>query len=136
MSKHPHAELMALYAQDAMETDKPWERWEFKSPDLDVWNSFKMCRPTWEPIYEYRRKPRTIRIGEYDVPEPVREAPDIEQFYFHVEFLADDGIHGHYWKGTVHDYRLLERGLVHIDPKAAEIHSKALISLSAKGGAE
>lgn len=28
MTKHIHAELMAEYAKDAMETDKPWERWE------------------------------------------------------------------------------------------------------------
>lgn len=26
--KHVHAELMAEYAKDAMETDKPWERWQ------------------------------------------------------------------------------------------------------------
>ena len=26
---------------------------------------------------KYRIKPRTIRIGEYDVPEPMREAPDV-----------------------------------------------------------
>ena len=25
---HPHAASMKLYAEDAAETDKPWERWE------------------------------------------------------------------------------------------------------------
>ena len=26
--KHKHADLMALYALDSLETDRPWERWE------------------------------------------------------------------------------------------------------------
>ena len=26
---HIHAAAMAEYAKDALETDKPWERWEF-----------------------------------------------------------------------------------------------------------
>lgn len=29
MIAHIHYNLMALYAQDAAETDKPWERWQF-----------------------------------------------------------------------------------------------------------
>ena len=30
MTAHVHAALMLQYAKDAMETDKPWERWEVK----------------------------------------------------------------------------------------------------------
>ena len=57
---HPHAASMLLYAQDAAETDKPWERWEFKS-DM----GFHMClkHPEWNEHFEYRRKPRTITIN-------------------------------------------------------------------------
>ena len=33
MTAHKHANLMLQYAQDAMETDKPWERWEVKAPN-------------------------------------------------------------------------------------------------------
>lgn len=36
--KHPHAELMKQYAEDAMETDKPWERWEY-SCDGSPWGN-------------------------------------------------------------------------------------------------
>lgn len=61
MSKHPHAELMAQYAQDALETDTPWERWEVRQVA-------KGCEPSdWRPCmprdmlfprdFEYRRKP-------------------------------------------------------------------------------
>ena len=28
--KHKHADLMLQYAEDAMETDRPWERWEWR----------------------------------------------------------------------------------------------------------
>ena len=52
--KHPHAELMAQYAQDAMETDKPWERWRINKnlgwrnmESTDIFHSY----------YRYERKP-------------------------------------------------------------------------------
>jgi len=53
---HPHAESMKLYAEDAAETNKPWERWEMRNPartqewatlDSDVY---------WVRTFEYRRK--------------------------------------------------------------------------------
>ena len=60
MSKHRHAELMALYAQDALETDRPWERWEFRPKSR--WLPFLLGdHPLWEEECEYRRKPKTSR---------------------------------------------------------------------------
>lgn len=56
MAAHPHAELMALYAKDAAETDKPWERWECFDPSLKDWRSLG-SHPTWALTIEYRRKP-------------------------------------------------------------------------------
>jgi hypothetical protein len=50
---------MALYAQDAMETDKPWERWErMNKNDRDP--AWKQCvnHPNWWADIEYRRKPQ------------------------------------------------------------------------------
>ena len=35
--KHKHADLMLLYANDAQETDKPWERWEWKPRGVKLW---------------------------------------------------------------------------------------------------
>ena len=37
--KHVHAELMLQYAQDAMETDKPWDLWQWSVGYLDQWHS-------------------------------------------------------------------------------------------------
>ena len=57
MTAHKHAALMMQYAQDALETDKPWERWEFTASG----NEFESLsnHPYWYEDYEYRRKPRT-----------------------------------------------------------------------------
>ncbi len=66
--KHPHAELMALYAQDAMTTDKPWELWECKSPRLGSsrWTGF-VFHPSWDACCEYRRKPVESDLEKYGV---------------------------------------------------------------------
>ena len=37
MTAHKHAALMLQYAQDAMETDRPWERWELYSDKKKEW---------------------------------------------------------------------------------------------------
>ncbi len=57
MPKHIHAELMAQYAQDAMETDKPWELWECDSGKgwIEGLGPF-----LFDPCYKYRRKPKTF----------------------------------------------------------------------------
>ena len=64
--KHKHAELMAQYAQDAMDTDEPWLRWEFYSKTFGGWIDCHVVAPSWYEQTEYRRKPqtRTITIPE------------------------------------------------------------------------
>lgn len=54
MTAHKHAAAMLQYAQDATETDKPWERWESNS--RGVWNDC-LHSPAWREGYQYRRKP-------------------------------------------------------------------------------
>jgi hypothetical protein len=54
MNSHKHAKLMAAYAADAMETDRPWVRWEVGS-DLDKWRTL-VNQPLWLPTHKYRRK--------------------------------------------------------------------------------
>ena len=62
--KHKHAELMAQYAQDAMETNKPWERWEIKHSRTEEW---RQCNnnPPWQVDMEYRRKPQKIKMWQW-----------------------------------------------------------------------
>ena len=63
MTCHIHAELTAQYAQDAMETDKPWERWEFYGRLSEGWSEGWMpveagISTAWWPDVQYRRKPK------------------------------------------------------------------------------
>ena len=51
---HKHAALMLLYAQDAAETDRPWERWQARCEQ--GWFALD-DNPDWCGWWEYRRKP-------------------------------------------------------------------------------
>jgi hypothetical protein len=60
MAAHKHAALMLLYAQDAAETDRPWELWQQSDESgrwVDARNNYHMC---WIDEYEYRRKPQPL----------------------------------------------------------------------------
>jgi len=62
--KHVHAEQMAQYAQDAMETDKPWLRWEYRFGEKGSgdWSEWRRCAEynLWMTdsyrAFQYRRK--------------------------------------------------------------------------------
>jgi len=58
---HKHADKMHEYAADALETDKPWERWQVQIPDSRHWHDIEMFHPEWMESCEYRRKPLTSR---------------------------------------------------------------------------
>lgn len=129
MPKHPHAELMALYAQDAMETDAPWEMWQFFGH-----GGWLNCNstPIWCEDVEYRRKPRTITINGYEVPEPVREALNDGEWYCVPSLDPAAFSIGREWTGSVCDLRLLSDGLIHLDSKSARIHQEALLAPTRK----
>jgi hypothetical protein len=131
MAAHIHAELMRLFAEDAMETDTPWERWQMKT-DKGDWIDYEMpYSPNWNLSVEYRRKPKKIRIGKYDVPEPLRVAPDYGDEYY-VAAWAASGISYCWcsWEGARRDLQFLEAGLIHSTPEAAQYHIDAILSLT------
>ena len=131
MPKHPYAENMALYAQDAMETDKPWERWQFRVLDGDPWVDCTVSI-SWGLDLQYRRKPRTITINGYEVPEPVREPLAMRQKYFFPCISNDGLVDWFHWGGYPIDNRLLGRGLIHLTEEAACAHAEALLSFTKK----
>ncbi|WP_237388027.1 hypothetical protein [Xenorhabdus sp. Sc-CR9] len=128
MTKHIHADLMMKAAEIAQENENWWEYFELKYPDgswrsiSDNFGFHKKCT--------YRLKPRTIRIGNIDVPEPVREPLEDGQEFF-VPDLGLDALPYH-WSGTTYNLRWLESGIIHLDRESAELHAKALIALTAK----
>ncbi|MDE9557673.1 hypothetical protein KKJ06_20190 [Xenorhabdus bovienii] len=133
ISKHIHADLMMEYAKLAQETDRPWEYFELKYPD-GSWCSIPDSFAFHEKC-TYRLKPRTIRIGNIDVPEPVREPLEEYDEYFYVNTGAiynEGGASFSRWMGNDVDNYRLSAGLIHLDRESAELHAKALISLTAK----
>lgn len=124
---HPHAALMAQYAADAAETAEPWLRWESHAAGL--WRDLTQ-HPTWQTHAEYRRKPKTIRIGEHDVPEPVRATPNHDTPYYFPNLDSAALIRGAMWSGVEFDHYMLARGLVHLTREAAEQHARALLAFT------
>ena len=128
--KHKHAKSMMLYAQDAMETDKPWERWQFKHKLHDTWCDFS-DHPTWIDTHEYRQKQNTIVINGHDVPEPIKTPLMDGATYFVPVIDVQDRLYDWYsWDGDSYDYLLLERGLIHMTEENAIKHSEALLSFN------
>ncbi|CDH25150.1 hypothetical protein [Xenorhabdus bovienii] len=88
----------------------------------------------FDPDKEYRLKPRTIRIGLVDVPEPVREPLEDDTDYYVPNLTGYVGLMSSEitWENHDSDYALLQRGLIHLDHESAELHAQALISLTQK----
>ena len=84
---------------------------------------------------EWRIKPRTIKIGDMEVPEPLRSFQPGIQTYYVVDLQdADEEENSLYYATPFDDdcvdYRLLNRGICHATPQAAIAHAKALIAVS------
>jgi len=57
MAAHKHADLMALYAEDAKKTETPWAQWEFRQYSKHAWEPMTY-HPGWSVDSKYRRKPQ------------------------------------------------------------------------------
>lgn len=134
MKAHIHAELMMQYAKDAMETDKPWERWQFKSHSSH-WATCHIVTPSWNEETEYRRKPQTLSINGHEVPEPYRGEMQIGQPYYTPDLYncgTDywDVYHDRQWENNIYDNVAMKNGLLHLTEDAAIKHTKALLSFA------
>ena len=133
--KHIHAELMMEYAKDAMETDKPWLRWEFYHRIEKCWKQFEFDHPAWHLEDQYRRKAQTININGHEVPEPYRGEMQIGQPYYTPDLYncgADywDVYHDRQWDDSIYDNIAMKNGLLHLTEDAAMAHTRALLSLT------
>lgn len=134
MPRFIHADNCALYAQDANECEEPWLRWQYKHPLSVEWMDAISPLP-FDPGYGYRRKPRTILINGFEVPEPVREPLEPGQAYW----IADTSVYDSpllktVWYGDCFDRRWLAAGLIHLSREAARQHIYALLSFTKRGG--
>ena len=126
MAAHKHAALMLQYAQDAAETDKPWERWEFEVKS-GVWCNLSE-HPAWLKNKNYRRKPQVIRVGRHEFPEPITEVPEEGTVYWTIEVDGWNGFYvEHYkWLQNGEDESCIRQGLIHLTEEAAQAHADVL----------
>lgn len=125
MVGHPHAELMAQYAEDAKSNDRPYSLWEYQRGNM--WIGLE-THPSWSTNIKYRHKRDVIKIGEYEFPKPLSEKPKLNKRYW---FVSTDEIVGFcasqdFWEDTLLDNRRLRSGIVHIDKEDAEEHAEIL----------
>ena len=125
MTAHKHAALMLQYAQDAAETDKPWERWEFKT-DVDTWVELSK-NPSWFEDRKYRRKPQVIRVGRHEFPKPIHERPRKGDVYWYVDMRQGEHyVCSTYWHHYDEDYGRLNKYVCHLTEAAAQAHADTL----------
>ena len=125
MTAHKHAALMLKYAQDAAETDRPWERWEFEVKS-GVWCNLSE-HPAWLEHKEYRRKPQVIRVGRHGFLKPIAFTPPKDTIYWVINLSAEcyapsDMI----WTGDKTDFDLLKSCVVHLSRESAQAHADVL----------
>jgi hypothetical protein len=128
MPKHIHADLIMKYAEIAQESEAPWDMFEWFDETDECWSNCKnyVC---FHSDTKYRLKPKTIRIGEYDVPEPIREPLKCGDKYFTFS-LTNNLVESLKWCGDCTDNLLLSVGFIHLTPEAAVLHCKALRSFT------
>lgn len=126
MPKHIHADLMLQYAQDAQESETPWENWELLRINGN-WVSLQGS-PVWNDVYEYRRKPKTIVINGFTVNAPMDKEPEHGGTYFYPCFTNVD-----LWDGNRYtaewDVRLYNRGLCFSNKEDAIAMAKAMLRI-------
>lgn len=126
MTAHKHAALMLQYAQDAAETDSPWERWEWR--DINT-NRFVTCNqhPSWNVNCGFRRKPQVIRVGRHEFPKSISNAPlnSINYFFVTAGNSCFD-VDADTWVNSKLDNMRLESGRVHLTREAAQTHAAVL----------
>ena len=137
MAKHIHAELMMQYAQDAMETPEPWERWEVGGK----------LTGTWYPLsegdglsfisgHQYRRKPKmlSVTLADGEVvswPEPHGTELEYGDSYFYVN--VDGSVIVEEWDCLAWDSDTLSNGWLHLTEEAAKQHATALHKINTQG---
>ena len=132
MTAHKHAALMLQYAKDAMETDKPWERWEVRiAANVQPNAVFERLssHPKWDTNNEYRRKPETIKVGKWEFPKPIEQPLGCTDVYYYVDFNMETAEFIPFrdtWTNNAYDDDRLTGNLCHLSYNAALAHADVL----------
>ncbi len=138
MAKHIHADLMLQYAQDAMETPRPWERWEVYGKVTGTWIPLSEGEGlSFISEHQYRRKPKMLSVTLADGetvswPEPHRTELEYGDPYFY--FVPTHGdIMLKKWDCAPWDITTLSNGWLHLTKEAAKQHATAILKISTQG---
>ncbi len=85
---HKFARQMMEYAQDAQETDEPWERWQFFNGACNEWVNCT-CSIDWDRplITDYRRKPNIDNELKFDsLVSEIKNNFNIANFDYSIEY--------------------------------------------------
>ncbi|MDH2566781.1 hypothetical protein QDT73_05330 [Acinetobacter baumannii] len=80
--------------------------------------------------FEFQIKPRTIFIGEFEVPEPLRVAPEKGSTCSYPSPTVELGVQQFKWNGSKGQLRMLQHGQVHSSFDNAFAHCCAIIKIS------
>ena len=137
MTTHPHAEVLRAIA-DGVPLD------EFEVHGIgwvaSTWDRAEPYSRDWIAYpgeWAIRRKPRTIKVNGFDVPEPCK---DTLALGVAGSFYLADVYRVHFYSGPItwgDDYQLsyMRRGLVHLTKEAAIAHAKAMLNINPKEAA-
>lgn len=78
-------------------------------------------------------KPRTVRIGEFDVPAPVREKLEYDTKFYVPSSKYRTGYETYLWADIDAHYNFLAAGQIHLTARAAQLHNEALVSFTKFG---
>jgi hypothetical protein len=77
----------------------------------------------------YRIKPKTIRIGRYDVAEPMKEAPKEGTPYYFIDPSEEDGVYEDEWDNYSVDSIRLTNGAIFLSKEDALLAAKVIKEL-------
>lgn len=124
--QHIHAKLMAMYALDAANTKEPWTMWQ-RRQGVDEFVDL-ISPSTWNTNFDYRRKLTSFVINGVEVPEPMRELPEVGDTYWLISVRSKPT--SRKWEGNYKELARLHLGVMHLTENAAIAHSNALLSFT------
>jgi hypothetical protein len=129
MTEHKHSGFLRAIADgdDLSQWECHHEDWsEGRWPLVNIWLPEVIRRPH---SFEVRRKQRTIRIGDMDVPEPMRTEPELGTGCW---LVASGGTSPplYHWGDGGFMKRWLKHGMLQATEEGARLHLEALIRIS------
>lgn len=77
----------------------------------------------------YRIKPKTVRVGKYDITAPIQKELPIGTEYWAINQINSPLAHGYTWDGDAVDMAFLQHGMCWLNKEDAALAAKAIREL-------